>query len=68
MVIGQDESRTTDGGAAFCKDIMDETGIDKSNVSAWVNGTRTMSQPVRAMFYYYIWQKAAVVAGNAKSA
>ncbi|MGG7665164.1 hypothetical protein [Dyadobacter sp. BHUBP1] len=50
------------------KDIVDETGIDKSNVSAWVNGTRTMSQPVRAMFYYYIWQKAAVVTGNAKSA
>ncbi|SDF41448.1 hypothetical protein SAMN04487996_110239 [Dyadobacter soli] len=42
------------------KDIVDETGIDKSNVSAWVNGTRSMSQPVRAMFYYYIWQKAAV--------
>lgn len=42
------------------KDIVDETGIDKSNVSAWVNGTRPMSQPVRAMFYYYIWQKAAV--------
>lgn len=43
------------------KDIVEETGIDKSNVSAWVNGTRTMSQPVRAMFYYYIWQKAAVI-------
>ena len=41
------------------KDIVDETGIDKSNVSAWENGTRSMSQPVRAMFYYYIWHKAA---------
>lgn len=49
------------------KDIVDETGIDKSNVSTWVNGTRSMSQPVRAMFYYYIWRKA-VIADNAKSA
>ena len=50
------------------KDIVDETGIDKSNVSAWVNGTRSMSQPVRAMFYYYIWQKAAVISGIARTA
>jgi hypothetical protein len=50
------------------KDIVEETGIDKSNVSAWVNGTRTMSQPVRAMFYYYIWQKAAVISGTARTA
>jgi hypothetical protein len=50
------------------KDIVDETGIDKSNVSAWVNGTRSMSQPVRAMFYYYIWQKAAVITGIARTA
>lgn len=50
------------------KDIVDETGIDKSNVSAWVNGTREMSQPVRAMFYYYIWQKATLTAGSARSA
>lgn len=50
------------------KDIVEETGIDKSNVSAWVNGTRTMSQPVRAMFYYYIRQKAAVISGIARTA
>lgn len=50
------------------KDIVEETGIDKSNVSAWVNGTRTMSQPVRAMFYYYIWQKAAIISGIARTA
>lgn len=50
------------------KDIVEETGIDKSNVSAWVNGTRTMSQPVRAMFYYYIWRKAAVISGIARTA
>lgn len=40
------------------KDIVAETGIDKTNVSAWVQGTRAMSQPVRAMFYYYIWRKS----------
>jgi len=50
------------------KDIVEETGIDKSNVSAWVNGTRAMSQPVRAMFYYYIRQKAAVISGIARTA
>ncbi|WP_353719768.1 hypothetical protein [Dyadobacter sp. 676] len=49
------------------KDIVDDTGIDKSNVSAWVNGTRAMSQPVRAMFYYYLWQKAATI-GDARRA
>lgn len=35
------------------KDIVADTGLDKSNVSAWVNGTRDMSQIVKAMFYYY---------------
>lgn len=50
------------------KDIVEQTGIDKSNVSAWVNGTRAMSQPVRAMFYYYIRQKAAVISGIARTA
>lgn len=36
------------------KDIVKDTDIDKTNVSAWVNGTRDMSQPVKAMFYYYL--------------
>ncbi|UFH52530.1 hypothetical protein [Spirosoma sp. KNUC1025] len=35
------------------KDIVADTGIDKSNISAWMNGIREMSQPVKAMFYYY---------------
>jgi len=42
------------------KDIVADTGIDKTNVSAWVNGTREMSQPVRAMFYYYFLNKTKV--------
>ncbi|TDQ12178.1 XRE family transcriptional regulator [Pedobacter metabolipauper] len=35
------------------KDIQADTGIDKTNLSAWINGTRPMSQPVKAMFYFY---------------
>lgn len=30
-----------------------ETGLDKTNLSAWVNGVRPMSQAVKAMFFYY---------------
>lgn len=41
------------------KDIVADTGIDKTNISAWVNGTRDMSQPVKAMFYYYIGSKSS---------
>lgn len=35
-------------------DIVNATGVTKSNVAAWVNGLRPMSQPVKAMFYYFI--------------
>jgi hypothetical protein len=35
------------------KDIVTDTGIDKSNISAWVNGIRPMTQIVKAMFYFY---------------
>lgn len=35
------------------KDIQADTGINKTNLSAWIKGTRPMSQPVKAMFYYY---------------
>jgi hypothetical protein len=33
------------------KDIANLTGIDDSNISAWINDLRPMSQPVKAMFY-----------------
>ena len=36
------------------KDIVTDTGIDKTNLSAWINGIRPMSQPVKAMFYFYL--------------
>lgn len=35
------------------KEICGDSGIDKTNISAWVNGIRPMSQPVKAMFYFY---------------
>lgn len=35
------------------KNIAADTGIDRTNISAWINGTRDMSQIVKAMFYYY---------------
>jgi hypothetical protein len=34
------------------KDLVGLTGIDRTNFSAWINGNRPMSQPVKAMFYY----------------
>ncbi|MBV7531248.1 helix-turn-helix transcriptional regulator [Chitinophaga sp. sic0106] len=36
------------------KDIEKLTGIDKTNLSAWLNDKRAMSQPVKAMFYFMI--------------
>ena len=35
-------------------DICKETGIERGNLSAWVNGAKPMSQPVKAMFYYLL--------------
>jgi hypothetical protein len=34
-------------------DIVKDTGVDKTNISAWANGKREMSQPVKAMFFHY---------------
>lgn len=41
------------------KDIVNDTGIDKTNVSAWVNDHRPMGQPIKAMFYYYFMVKSS---------
>jgi len=35
------------------KDIEANTGIEKTNISPWINGKKPMSQIVKAMFYYY---------------
>lgn len=32
--------------------IARQTGIDSSNISNWLSGSRPMSQPVKAMFYF----------------
>jgi hypothetical protein len=45
------EKRMNQTGTSI-KILEGETGIAKSNLSAWINGIRTMSQPVKAMFYY----------------
>jgi hypothetical protein len=36
------------------KTIVEMTGVDKANISNWVSGKRTMSQPVKAMFYFML--------------
>jgi len=41
------ESRTK------AKDIAADTGVPKSSISGWVNGTKPMSQTVKAMLYFY---------------
>lgn len=35
------------------KNIHTDTGLEISNLSAWINGTRPMSNIVKNMFYYY---------------
>jgi hypothetical protein len=35
------------------KQIAFETGIDRDSISDWVTGKRSMSQIVKAMFYFY---------------
>lgn len=46
------------------KDVAADTGVDKTNISAWVNGTREMSQIVKAMFYYYLETKRTLGSGK----
>jgi hypothetical protein len=36
------------------KQIAFETGIDRESISEWVTGKRSMSQIVKALFYYYL--------------
>lgn len=40
------------------KDIENDTGLRKDNISAWLNNLRPMSNIVKAMFYYYFSWKA----------
>lgn len=35
------------------KKIVEDTGIDKTTLSAYINGKKTLTQNVKAFFYYY---------------
>jgi hypothetical protein len=35
------------------KQIAFDTGIDRADLTAWINGVKPMGQIVKAMFYYY---------------
>jgi len=35
------------------KQIAFDTGIDRTDLTAWINGVKPMGQIVKAMFYYY---------------
>lgn len=35
------------------KDIHQDTGVDRLNLSSWIEGLQPMSQDVKAMFFYY---------------
>lgn len=39
------------------KDIVTDTGIDKSTISAYINGHKPLSHIVKTMFYYYFKSK-----------
>lgn len=39
------------------KQIAFDTGINKADISAWLNGIKPMSQIVKALFYYYFNSK-----------
>lgn len=39
------------------KDIVDDTGIIKTSISAWLSGNKPMSQIAKAFFYYYFLSK-----------
>ncbi|WP_432713592.1 helix-turn-helix domain-containing protein [Pedobacter sp.] len=36
------------------KQIAFETGIDRESIAEWISGKRSMSQLVKAMFYFYL--------------
>lgn len=38
------------------KQIAFETGVDRESISDWVTGKRSMSQIVKAMFYFYLYK------------
>jgi len=45
------------------KDMEHDLGINHSSISLWLTGTRAMTKPVQAMFYYYLRYKEHERAG-----
>lgn len=42
------------------KDIAEETGIDYTQLSSLVSGARPLSQPMKALFYFYFGTKGEI--------
>ncbi len=42
-------------------ELVMDTDIDNTNLSAWINGKRPMSQPVKAMFWFYFSSRKKTV-------
>lgn len=38
-------------------DLLHDLKADRTNIAAWVSGSRPMSKPVQAMFYWYFEAK-----------
>jgi len=47
------EKRMKEKGVRI-KQIAFETGLDRESISDWITGKRSMSQIVKAMFYFYL--------------
>jgi len=47
------EKRMKEKGVRI-KQIAFETGLDRESISEWITGKRSMSQIVKAMFYFYL--------------
>jgi plasmid maintenance system antidote protein VapI len=46
------QAQITQAGVST-NDIVTATGVNRASISAWVNGLRNMSKPVKAMFFFY---------------
>lgn len=45
------------GHGIKAKEISEDTGIDRTQLTALVNGTRPLSKPMKALFWYYFLAK-----------
>jgi hypothetical protein len=42
------------------KDMVDDTGIDKTQLSSLISGNRPLSQPMKALFWFYFAYKQVI--------